>query len=131
MNMAADSHQLFQFAIENDDTDLIHLILINERILHQQAKLFAVSRQLSTPKNKYYMSSTCVIPDIKRICISYSTAVSHVNVSSVRISMRNKLFCYPFFVYRYLRLYRHERLGRPVATPGCVTKAHKSMTCYR
>ena len=68
--MAADSYQLLQFAIENDDTDLIHLILINERILHQQAKLCAVSRQLSTPQNTHYMSSTCVIPDIKRICIS-------------------------------------------------------------
>ena len=36
--MVADSHQLLQVAIENDDTDLIHLILINERTLHQQAK---------------------------------------------------------------------------------------------
>ena len=63
--MAADSHQLLQFAIENDDTDLIHLILINERTLHQQAKLCDVSRQLSTPKNPHYISSMCVIPDIK------------------------------------------------------------------
>ena len=58
--MAADSNQLLdplQFAIENDDTDLMHLILINERILHQQAKVCAVSRQLSTPKNTHYMSS--------------------------------------------------------------------------
>ena len=69
--MAAYSHQLLQFAIENDDTDLIiYLIQINERILHQQAKVCAVSRQLSTPKNTHYMSSTCVIPNIKRICIS-------------------------------------------------------------
>ena len=131
MNMAAYSHQLLQFAIENDDTDLTHLILINERILHQQAKVCAVSRQLSTPKNTNYMSSTCGIPDIKRICISYSTAFRHVNVSSVRNSMRNKVFCYRFFVYLYLRLYRYERLPRPVATRGCVTKAHKLMTCYR
>ena len=116
--MAADSHQLLQFATENDDTDLIHLILINERILHQQAKLCAISRQLSTRKNTHYMSSTFVIPDVKRICISYSTALRHANVSSVRISMRNKVFCYPFFVYRYLRLYRHECLGRPIATGG-------------
>ena len=131
MNMAADSHQLLQFAIENDDTDLIHLILINERILHQHAKLCAVSRQLSTPKNTHYMSRTCVIPDIKRSCVSYSTALRRVYLSSVRISIRNKILnCYPFFVYRYLRLYRHERLGRPVATRGCVTKAHKPMTCY-
>ena len=35
MNIAEDSHKLLQFAIENDDTDLIHLILINERILRQ------------------------------------------------------------------------------------------------
>ena len=127
--MAADSHQLIQFAIENDDRDLIHLILINERVLHQQAKGCAVSRQLSTPKNTHYMSSTCVIPDIKRIWISYSTALRHANLSSVRILMRNKVFCYRFFVYLYLRLYRHERVGRPVATRGCVTKAHKLMTC--
>ena len=129
MNMATDSHQLLQFAIENNDTDLIHLILINERILHHQAKLCAFSRQLSTPKNTHYMSSTCVIPDIKLICISYSTALRHANLSSVRISKRNKVFCYPFSVYRYLRLYRHQRLVRPVATRGCVTKAHQSMTC--
>ena len=60
--MAADSPQLLQFAIENDDTDLIHLILINERILHQQAKLCAVSKQLSTPPPKHslhaYMRNT-------------------------------------------------------------------------
>ena len=68
--MAADSHRLLQFAIENDDTNLIRLILINEPILHQQAKVGAVIRQLSTPKNTHYMSSRCVIPDIKRICIS-------------------------------------------------------------
>ena len=127
MNMAADSHQLLQFAIENNDTDHnIHLILINERILHQQAKVCAVSRQLSTPKNTHYMSSACVMPDIKRICISQSTALRHANLSSVRISMRNKVFCYRFFVYLYLRLYRYERLRRPIATHGCVTKAHKS-----
>ena len=131
MNMAEYSHQLLACAIENDDTNLINLILINERILHQQAKLCAVSRQLSTPKNTHHMSSICVIPDMKRICISYSTALRHPNLYSVRISMRNKVFCYQFFVYRYLRLYRHERLGRPVATRGCVTKAHKSMTYYR
>ena len=89
--MAADSHQLLQFAIDNDDTDLIHLILINERILHQQAKVCAVGIQLSTPKNTHYMSSICVIPDIKRICISYSTALCYANVSSVPISMRNKV----------------------------------------
>ena len=83
MNMAADAHKLLQFAIENDDTDLIHLILFKERILHQQAKLCAVSRQLSAPKITHYMSSTCVIPDIKRICISYSTALRHANVSSM------------------------------------------------
>ena len=130
MNMAADYHQLLQFAIENDATDHIHLILINERIVHQQKKLCAVSRQLSISKNTHYMSSTCVIRDTKRICISCSTALRHAKLSSVRISMRNKVFCYPFF-YRYLRLYRHEPLGRPVATRGCVTKAHKSMTCYR
>ena len=91
--MEADYHQLLQFAIENDDTDLIHLILINERILHQQAKVCADSTQLYTPKNTHYMSSTCVIPDIKRICISYSTALRYANVSSVPISMRNKVFC--------------------------------------
>ena len=130
MNMVADSHQLLQFAIENDDTDIIHVILINERRLHQQAKLCAVSRQLSAPKITHFMSSTSATPDIKRICISYSTALRHANLSSVRISMRNMVFCYRFFVYLYLRLYRHERLGRPVATRGCVTKAHTSMTCY-
>ena len=54
-----------------------------------------------------YMSSACVIPDIKLICISYNTALRHANVSTVCISMRNMVFCYPFFVYRYLRLYRH------------------------
>ena len=125
MNMAEDSHQLLQFAIENDDTNLIRLILINEPILYQQAKVCAVSRQLSTPKNTHYMSSRCVI------CISSSTALRHANLSSVRISMRNKVFCYRFFAYLYLRLYRYERLRRPVATHRCVTKAHKSMTCYR
>ena len=131
MNMAADSHQLLQFAIENDDTNLIRLILINEPILHQQAKVFAVSRQLSTPKNTHYMSSRFVIPDIKRTCISWSTALRHANVSSVRISMRNEVFCYRFFADLYLRLYRYERLRRPVVTHRCVTKAHKPMTCYR
>ena len=131
MNMAADSHQLLQFAIDNDDTNLIRLILFNAPLLHQQAKVCAVSRQLSTPKNTHYMSSRCVIPDIKRICISQSTALRHAHVSSVRISMRNKVFCYRFFAYLYLRLYRYERLRGPVATHRCVTKAHKSMTCYR
>ena len=42
--MAEDSHQLLQFAIENDDTDLINLILINGRILYQQLKLWQLSR---------------------------------------------------------------------------------------
>ena len=129
MNMAADSHQLLQFAIENDDTDIIDLILINERILHQQAKLCAVSRQLSTPKITHYMSSTCVITDIKRICISYSTALRHAKLSSVCMYVNEKL---RFFAIRFLftgvRLCRHECLGRPVAMRECVTKAHKSMT---
>ena len=31
MNMAADSHQLLQFAIENDDTDLIHVFDTDQR----------------------------------------------------------------------------------------------------
>ena len=131
MNMAADSHQLLQFAIDNDDTNLIRLILINAPNLHQQAKVCAFSIQLSTPKNTHYMSSRCVISDIKRICISWSTALRHGKLSSGRISMRNKVFCYRFFAYLYLRLYRYERLRRPVATHRCVTKAHKSMTCYR
>ena len=43
MNMAEDSHQLLQFAIENDDTDIIHLILINESTLHQQGHISVFS----------------------------------------------------------------------------------------
>ena len=96
MNMAADSHQLLQFAIENDDTDLIQLIL------HHQAKLCAVIRQLSTPKYTHYMSITCVKPDIKRICKSHSTALRHVHLSSVGPTYFNdksgvflSVFCFP------------------------------------
>ena len=101
MNMAADSHQLLQFAIENDDTDLIHVILINERILHQQAKVCAVSRQLSTPKthtlNVRYMRNTRHQTNLHiREYRIKSTALRHAIVSSVGISMRNKVFCYRF-----------------------------------
>ena len=48
--MAADSHRLLQFAIENDDTNLIRLILINEPILHQQAKVCALVDNFLPPK---------------------------------------------------------------------------------
>ena len=43
--------------------------------------------------------------------LSYSTALHRASLSKVRISMKNNVFCYQFFAYRYLRLYRHERLG--------------------
>ena len=79
----------------------------------------------------HYMSSTCITPDIKRICISHSTALHHASLSSARISMRNNVFCYPVLAYRYLRLYRYERLGTPVDTRCCITKGHKSMMRYR
>ena len=36
---------------------------------YKQARLWAVSGQLSTPKNIHYMLSVCVIPHLKRICI--------------------------------------------------------------
>ena len=58
VNMAVDSHQLLPFAIENDNTCPMHLILINERILHQQAKRCAVSRHrgyISTPKHTLHV----------------------------------------------------------------------------
>ena len=51
MNMTADSHQLLQFAIENDDTDLIHLILINERILRNGDLNYIPSCKYTSTKN--------------------------------------------------------------------------------
>ena len=36
----------------------------------------------------------------------------HGSVSKAHISMKNNVFWYRFFAYRYLRLYRHQRLRR-------------------
>ena len=41
--MAAVPHQLFLFAIENDDNDLIYLILINEHIILRGHLNFSVA----------------------------------------------------------------------------------------